>query len=67
MILENSRNIKKEFDIVFELEQDKKKYIIYKDPNNGNLFGGIIKNDTVKALSDKEYDMLNTLVERVYK
>ena len=64
MILENSNGQKREFQILFEFEKDKKKYIVYKDYMSDHIYGGKIVRNKLKSLDEEEYMILNQILEK---
>lgn len=66
MILKNNNGIERNFKILFELENDNKKYIIYEDFNTLNIYCGRKEENILKPLDDKEFDLINKLIEKMY-
>jgi len=65
MILKNNKGVEKHFEIVFEVEKDNNKYVVYKDPLNDSLYGGKYIDEKLMALEDDELEYLDRLIERV--
>lgn len=65
MTIKNSKNVEKYVEIVFEVENDKNKYVIYKDPVTNNMYAGRYKNNKILALDDEEYKYLNDILENI--
>ncbi len=65
MILKNNKGIERSFDILFELDKNNKKYIIYKDPLTENIYGGRFEKEKLKVLNDKEYEFVNNMIEKL--
>ena len=65
MILKNSKGKEKEFKLLFELEKDKNKYIVYKDEKTNNIYAGKQKKDDLCKIDESEYDFLNKVLEKM--
>lgn len=65
MILKNNKGTERNFDVLFEVEKDNKKYIIYKDPLTENIYGGRFESDKLKALDDSEFEFINNMIEKL--
>lgn len=65
MILKNNKGIEREFNILFEVEKNNKKYIIYRDPLTDNIYGGKCEGDTLKVLTDAELDFVNNILKKL--
>lgn len=65
MILKNNKGLEREVKLLFELDKNNKKYIIYKDIISNNIYGGLLNGNELKSLSEEEYDMLNKVIERI--
>lgn len=65
MILKNSKGIEREFNILFEIEKNNNKYIVYKDMMTNNIYGGKCKNDNLEALNEKEFEFINNILEKL--
>ncbi len=65
MILQNSKGKVRNFQIIFEVEKKKKKYIVYQDINTKNIYGGIVEGEKLRPLVDKEYLYLDKLVSMI--
>lgn len=65
MVLKNNKGVERNFEILFEVEKDKNKYIVYKDELNGNVYGGKYKKDKLVGLEDNEIEYLNKIIEKL--
>ncbi|MBE6156880.1 MAG: hypothetical protein E7161_03945 [Firmicutes bacterium] len=65
MILKNSKGIERHFEIIFEIEKDSNKYIVYKDPLTGNVYSGKNVKGKLLVLEDNELDYLNKILEKL--
>ena len=65
MILQNSKGIKKEFKLLFKIENDKNTYLIYQDNYNKQVYAGKKTEDNLKKLNDKEVELINNLLKKI--
>ena len=65
MILQNSKGTKKEFKLLFKIENDKNTYLIYQDNYSKQVYAGKQKEDNLKKLNDKEVIMINELLQKI--
>lgn len=64
MILRNNKGLERSFEILFEIENNKRKYIIYRDPLTNNVYGGRYEEDKLKVLNENEFEFINNIVEK---
>ena len=62
MILKNKKGLERKFRILFEIEDEDKKYIIYEDINTLKIYGGKLQENVLKILSYEEINMLNKMI-----
>ena len=62
MILKNRKGAEKNFEVLLEIDKNGKKYLIYKDPYTGNVYGGNLVDDTLKVLDEKEFEFINEII-----
>ena len=65
MTLKNSKGTERSVQILFEVEKNKKKYVVYKDPHTNNMYGGRLTKKKVKPLTDEELVLLDTMVKKI--
>jgi len=65
MILRNNKGTERDFDILFEVEKNNKKYVIYKDQLTENIYGGRLEEDKLKVLDDSEFEFINNMIEKL--
>lgn len=65
MILRNNKGTERDFDILFEVEKNNKKYVIYKDQLTENIYGGRLEEDKLKVLDDSEFEFINKMIEKL--
>ncbi|MBQ7031633.1 MAG: hypothetical protein IJY87_00280 [Bacilli bacterium] len=65
MILRNNKGTERDFDILFEVEKNNKKYVIYKDRLTENIYGGRLEEDKLKVLDDSEFEFINNMIEKL--
>ena len=65
MIIENNKRIKKEFRLLFKIENDKNTYLIYQDNYNKQVYAGKKTEDNLKKLNDKEVELINNLLKKI--
>jgi len=65
MTLRNSKGTERDFDILFEVEKNDNKYVVYKDQLTGNLYGGKYSDDTLVVLTEDELEYLNKIIEKI--
>ena len=65
MILKNKKGIERNFKVLLKVEEDNKKYIVYKDINTLNIYGGKYVKDKLLPLNNNEYEMINEIMKRV--
>ncbi len=67
MELKNKKGSVRNFSILFELVSEKKHYIVYKDIVNPNIYAGLLKKDKLVSITDKEYEYLDSILEKLEK
>ena len=65
MIIENNKGIKKEFKLLFKIENDKNIYLIYQDNYSKQVYAGRQSNSNLKKLNNKEVDLINNLLNKI--
>lgn len=65
MILRNNKGTERDFDVLFEVEKNNKKYVVYKDQLTGNIYGGKLEEDKLKVLDDSEFEFINNMIEKL--
>ena len=65
MILQNSKELKKEFKLLFKIEKDENIYLIYQDEYNKQIYAGKKIDDNLKKLNNKEVDLINNLLKKI--
>lgn len=65
MILKNNNGKEREFKILLRIEKSNNRYIIYKDLVTNNIYAGKYKSKKLNALSDEEYEVINSIFERI--
>lgn len=65
MLLKNSKGIKREFEILFEIEKDNILYIVYKDPVTDNIYAGKKDSDELKKLNEEEYEYIKGVINKI--
>ena len=65
MLLKNNKGIKREFEILFEVEKNDIKYVVYKDPVTDNIYFGKEIDNKLKKLEEEEYEYLNKVIEKI--
>lgn len=65
MIIQNSKGTKKEFKLLFKIENDKNTYLIYQDNYSKQVYAGKQTEDNLKKLNDKEVIMVNELLKKI--
>lgn len=65
MIIENNKRIKKEFRLLFKIENDKNTYLIYQDNYSKQVYAGKQNKNNLKKLNDKEVDLINNLLKKI--
>lgn len=65
MILKNSKGIERNFELLFEIEKDNNKYIVYKDRITNNIYAGKENKNKLAILDENEINYLNALLEKM--
>ena len=65
MLLKNNKGIKREFEVLFEIEKDEDTYIVYKDPVTDNIYSGKKEENELKKLDDKEFEYIKNMIEKI--
>ena len=65
MILKNNKGVERNFEILFEIEKEENKYIVYKDPLTDNIYGGKYEGEKLTILEDNEINYLNKIIEKL--
>ena len=65
MILKNKKEIERTFKILFEIEKNDKVYVVYKDINTLNIYGGRKEGSVLKPLINEEYDIINDVLNKI--
>lgn len=65
MILKNNKEIEREFELLFEIQKDDNKYIIYKDIIGGSLYTSKVRDNKLIPLTEEEYQYIEKVVERI--
>lgn len=65
MILKNKKEIERTFKVLFEIEKNNKIYVVYKDINTLNIYGGRKEGSSLKPLINEEYDIINDVLNKV--
>ena len=65
MRLKNNKGVEKNFDILFEIEKDNKKYIVSKDLLTENIYSGKYENGKLKILNESEYEFINDMLKKI--
>lgn len=65
MILKNNKGLERHFEVLFEVEKDNNKYLVYKDPLTDNLYGGKYVEDKLIVLKEDELKYLNKIIEKI--
>lgn len=65
MIIKNKLGKVRNMQVLLEIKENSNKYIIYKDINTLNIYGGRIDNNILKSLNEEEYNKLNKVLEKV--
>lgn len=65
MILRNIKGIERKFDILFEVKKNNQKYIIYRDQLTDNIYAGKYEKGILKALDDKEFELINNILGKL--
>ncbi len=65
MILQNSKELKKEFKLLFKIEKDENIYLIYQDEYNKQIYAGKKIDDNLKKLNNKEVMLIDELLQKI--
>jgi len=65
MLLKNNKGIKREFEIVFEIEKEGNKYIVYRDPVTDNIYSGRKDENKLKKLSEEEFEYIKKVIDKI--
>ena len=65
MILKNSKGAEKNFTLLFEIQKENIKYVVYKDPLTENIYGGVLEAEKLKKLSDDEFEYISNMIEKL--
>lgn len=65
MILQNSKELKKEFKLLFKIEKDENIYLIYQDEYNKQIYAGKKIDDNLKKLNNKEVMLIEELLQKI--
>ena len=65
MILKNTNNTVREVAVLFEIEKDKNKYVVYEDYNTLNIYVGKYDKNKLKPVNDKEFNMVNNIFKKI--
>jgi len=65
MILKNKKEIERTFKVLFEIEKNDKVYVVYKDINTLNIYGGRKEGSFLKPLINEEYDIINDVLNKI--
>lgn len=65
MLLKNNKGIKREFEILIEVEKDDDIYIVYKDPITDSIYSGKKEDNDLKKLDDKEFEYIKNMIEKI--
>ena len=65
MILQNSKELKKEFKLLFKIEKDENIYLIYQDEYNKQIYAGKKIDDNLKKLNNKEVILIDELLQKI--
>lgn len=65
MILKNNKGIERDFELLFEIDKDNNKFVIYKDILSNTLYVGKKDDEKLKPLSEEEYIYINNIVEKI--
>ena len=65
MKIKNNKGQERDTKLLFEIEKDKNKYLIYEDYITNKIYSGKLNNDKLEIINDKEYEFLNNILERI--
>ena len=65
MILRNNNGKEREFKVLLKIERENNKYIVYKDSVTNNVYAGKYKGKKLCVLTDEEYEVINSIFERI--
>lgn len=65
MILKNKKETERTFKVLFEIEKNDKVYVVYKDINTLNIYGGRKEGSVLKPLINEEYDIINDVLNKI--
>lgn len=65
MILKNKKGTKREFEILYEIEKDETKYVIYKDIMSSLIYTSKYDDNKLIPLTDEEFEYVTSVIEKM--